>query len=164
MDDLRNELIKAAVRESVELLSTKKVQALTQAGARYAMDESTARTMVKVAGPLAGVVSTPIIEIVLLARDDAFHDAEDYVEAGMRGVISGAAGAAGGIAFGAVPVVGPVAGPVATVAAAGYVNRRLKESKALEGAAHQVVEVGENVAEMTTRAVSGAWRRVSGAW
>ncbi|MFE2518222.1 hypothetical protein [Streptomyces mirabilis] len=181
MDDLKTELIKTTAREGLKVLFTKKAEslgaemvgreaaryaatlvggegaeAIAQAGARYATTEATAQTLVKVAGSLAGAVSTPIIEVVLLARDDEFHDAEEYVEAGMRGLISGAAGAVGGIAFGAVPVVGPVAGPVASAAASCYVNGRLKESKALAGAAQQVVEVGETVAEVMSRTVTGA--------
>ncbi|MFE0100622.1 hypothetical protein [Streptomyces sp. NPDC059009] len=181
MNEFGAELIKAVTREGSKVLFTTKAEALgaemvgreaaryaatvvggegsvavAQAGARYATTKATAQTLVKVAGPLAGVVSTPVIEMALLAVDDEFHDAEDYVEAGMRGLISGAAGAAGGIAAGAVPVIGPVAGPVAAVAANYYVNARLKESKALAGAAQQVVDVGENVAEVASRTVSAA--------
>ncbi|MEV0445797.1 hypothetical protein AB0I84_40065 [Streptomyces spectabilis] len=181
MDDLKTELIKTTAREGLKVLFTRKAEslgaemvgreaaryaatavggggaeAIVQAGTQYATTKATAQTLVKVAGPLAGAVSTPIIEVVLLAVDDEFHGAEEYVEAGMRGLISGAAGAVGGIALGAVPVVGPVAGPVASVAASYYVNGRLKESKALEGAAQHVVEVGENVAEVMSKTVTGA--------
>ncbi|MGH4029217.1 hypothetical protein ACQB60_09815 [Actinomycetota bacterium Odt1-20B] len=160
-DDLMAEVIKTTVRESTKVLFTKKAEALGaetvgREAARYATAKGSAQTLVKVAGPLAGVVSTPVIEVALLVRDDEFHDTEDYVEAGMRGLVSGAAGAAGGIAGGAVPVVGPVLGPVAGATTSYYVNARLKESKALAGPAQQVVEVGESVAEVMSRTVVGA--------
>jgi len=161
---------KVAAREGAKYAATVASQkgaeagvsvATAQAAARYATNvaasKATAETLAKSAGAAAGIVIAPIAEVITLARDGQEHSGAEYTEAGMRGVVSGAAGtlatvAAGAAAGSVVPGAGTVVGAVAGLAASLQVNSWLKENSALQSAADEVVEVVEGIADLASDA------------
>lgn len=91
----------------------------------------------KVAGPVAGVVVNPLVEIVQVAYEDKVkgevRTGEDYKNAAIRGTVSGAAGAGATAYFAFVlgvlcPPAAPFIAAGAGIAASGVVRKLIKEN------------------------------------
>lgn len=91
----------------------------------------------KAAGPILGIVVSPLAELGKVAYESVVkgevRTAEDYKEAAKRGTASGAAGAAASL--GTAAIVGLVCAPAAPIVAlaaavfaSGYVDNQMKDS------------------------------------
>jgi hypothetical protein len=106
------------------------------AATNIAAAQATAERLSKVAGPVAGVVVAPLVEMAALRLDGGQHSREEYAEAALVGVASGTASAVAGLAASAVagalygsvvPGIGTAVGIVAGIAAGIAGKSQMKE-------------------------------------